>query len=158
MRDEPASGNVVGRVYREQRVEVLSDAICANSYYRYLVRAESGVEGWIAEAESHYQRREYWLVRADDGIVCRLRPRLLPGDLTKREGRNALAAHDAPSRSAAEIGKFQRDETVEVALGPVCAGGIIWYEMVNEARGLRGWAMQGAGDVYFFAEAHGRAR
>ena len=43
---------------------------------------------------------------------------------------------------------------MRIVAGPVCADGFVWYRMQNEAGQILGWAEQGGGDRYFFAEPH----
>ena len=144
------------RVYQMQRVTILSQAVCRDGYHFYEVRTEAGARGWVVHAESRWDSRKSWLVRVDDGRDCLMEPRLVAGHKTEMVHHRRIKLREAPDLSAPETGHaISRGTKVRVLAGPVCADAFVWYKLETLAREVLGWAQQGGGGKYFFAEDDG---
>ena len=160
LRSQPnTSSQTLQRVYRMQRVKILSAPVCRDGYHFYEALTEAGERGWLIHAESYWNARKSWLVRVDDERDCFMQPRFVPGHLTRHDFDRRTSVRQAPSVNAPEAGRaISKGMVVEILAGPVCADAFVWYQIQNQAQGLLGWAQQGGGDRYFFAEPHGYRR
>lgn len=74
-------------------------------------------------------------------------PRLVVGEMGRVVPGDPNNMRDAPSRSGAQIGAIAGGDTFDVLDGPVCSGGLNWWQV--DYKGQVGWTVEGTVDEYW---------
>jgi hypothetical protein len=123
---------------------------CVDDTTWWPARTMNGVEGWIQENEGS----DYLILPFDDAysfpIYCpgAAVPRLLTeGEGRVIAGQGANNVRMGEGEAAELLGKIPEGGTFTVLDGPVCADGMLWWQV--QSGDLNGWTAEGQGDTYW---------
>lgn len=157
VRSTPSTGGeLLGTIPASATFDLLEGPECADGFLWWRINYE-GLTGWTVEGNSE----EYFVDPVTVGgaatpeaaatpaadTECALPTRVTIGREGKTTSGTPSRLRDMPSASGAQIGQIDPQTAFSILDGPVCEGGINWWQV--EVNGTTGWTAEGVDGEYF---------
>ncbi len=158
IRSTPSTdGELLGNIPSGGSFDLLEGPECSGGFLWWRVNYD-GLEGWTVEgnADGYFvdpvtaggtATPEAAATPTAGNSECTLPTRLAVGREGETTSGTPSRLRDAPSASGAQIGQIDPQTAFDILDGPVCEGGINWWQV--EVNGTTGWTAEGVDGEYF---------